>query len=903
MKTIKILKNIEPILHVTKNIIKNSDNFNNYYIHENNKLFHNQLPLLMRHSRIREVMTLKKLRRQDISNTKEESELKEETEEQKINNSIEPLSIIRKPHIRSKKLPPLCPFYSQRGKLLPEFVSSSKINSRNNILTDGNYDINISLSSNSLGKYSKRGPMNSLSPSNLKKINHDKFYKLLEINFDEFQKEILYEPKYNFLKYNNSEIFGHKEFYQEFIKELVEEILILTGEDYENKNENKENDIKKEKVFEWGKTKKKIILNLNSLKVTIKEIKGNDLNQNKDEKNLKNNNKIFFEYNLPFYLLPLFYYKGYEKFKLFLLSFIYYNEETQSFEIMENIPKIINVLLTNCKDLKLKKENDNESENPDNIVQPMEYKKNMNMSIRNLNNTSKLENKNSKYHNILKPMAKSMNFGMGLFKSQLFAGTNIDIVVKKKVKKAKFDLYPKEKKNLDYIGYNNFNFIWNISDKMFSVNIEMPLITFSIPIFNICVKQYIDFELLFYLFKINFDTWDFYVVKYLSSFKLFRILLSQIAAISPKRNMNFFLENYKIRNFESTDYKIINIITSKFLYEIEKEMKPEGRNSKFGGLKKNTYRKIIEKMSKKDINESKNEEIKEEKKEEEKKASNENNIKKKEEKIEEEEKENKESGNPVTPLNTEETMLPILTTNSINELPKKNSTSNIPTMIDDKKLNNCILEQKCFIALVTLVDTEKSISNQYTIHFNYSHFTKFKSMEKYMKKSSFLLKFININYEKSSISFDYEALNNFDEMKWINELEKYNLNYESELKKENNIINNNEEQKVGTPTNTNKNKVEYAGAVKGTTIIIEIKSPIFLLRSIDKDGKIYTKSTEAFEEEENKLNLNEENNFVNLSKNIFDLSIYHKQKEIDDKNKKDLADNILFFAFKKKSVK
>ena len=140
-------------------------------------------------------------------------------------------------------------------------------------------------------------------------------------------------------------------------------------------------------------------------------------------------------------------------------------------------------------------------------------------------------------------------------------------------------------------------------------------------------------------------------------------------------------------------------------------------------------------------------------------------------------------------------------------------------------------------------------------------------------------------------------------MKWINELEKYNLNYESELKKENNIINNNEEQKVGIPTNTNKNKVEYAGAVKGTTIIIEIKSPIFLLRSIDKDGKIYTKSTEAFEEEENKLNLNEENNFVNLSKNIFDLSIYHKQKEIDDKNKKDLADNILFFAFKKKSVK
>ena len=81
MKTIKIEKNIEPILNVTKNIIKESDNFNDYYIHENNNLYKNQLPLLIRNSRIREVMSLKKLNRKDLINI---TEANDENEEQKI---------------------------------------------------------------------------------------------------------------------------------------------------------------------------------------------------------------------------------------------------------------------------------------------------------------------------------------------------------------------------------------------------------------------------------------------------------------------------------------------------------------------------------------------------------------------------------------------------------------------------------------------------------------------------------------------------------------------------------------------------------------------------------------------------------------------------------------------------
>ena len=70
----KIIKNIQPILNITKNVIKKSDNFNDYYFHEDNNLFKNQLPLLMHRSRIREVMLFKKLMKIKLKKKKKKRE-------------------------------------------------------------------------------------------------------------------------------------------------------------------------------------------------------------------------------------------------------------------------------------------------------------------------------------------------------------------------------------------------------------------------------------------------------------------------------------------------------------------------------------------------------------------------------------------------------------------------------------------------------------------------------------------------------------------------------------------------------------------------------------------------------------------------------------------------------------
>ena len=152
-----------------------------------------------------------------------------------------------------------------------------------------------------------------------------------------------------------------------------------------------------------------------------------------------------------------------------------------------------------------------------------------------------------------------------------------------------------------------------------------------------------------------------------------------------------------------------------------------------------------------------------------------------------------------------------------------------------------------------------------------------------MKKTSFLLKFLDINYENYSIDFDYESLNTFDEKNWIKENEKYNYINDKRFIEDNT---NKEEEKT---LNVNKNRAEYAGSLKGTSIIIDIKQPIILLKEIDKNGNLFTKRFAVFYEEEKKLIFNKNDDVFDLSKNIFEITLEHKKREIEEKKNQMLA--------------
>ena len=166
--------------------------------------------------------------------------------------------------------------------------------------------------------------------------------------------------------------------------------------------------MKKEKVFEWGKNKKDILLTLNSINIKIKSTE---------------DDSTVFEYNLPLNLIPLFYYKGIEKFKYFIMSLIHWDEKTKKFELEENIYIIINNLLNNCKELKIKNDLLEELEiSDDKIAQPAQEFKKANTYGKNIMKNAS--------HNL----AKSMFAGVGS-NNTLFAGTNVDIIQKKKIEK------------------------------------------------------------------------------------------------------------------------------------------------------------------------------------------------------------------------------------------------------------------------------------------------------------------------------------------------------------------------------------------------------------------------------------------------------------------------------------
>ena len=836
MKPIKIEKNVEPILNVTKNVIKINSNYNDYYLHENNSLYQNQLPLLMKSSRIREAALIKKFL----------GSPEKMNEEKKLNFTNFPLSSIRHAHIRSKKLPPLCPFYNNKGELLPNVVATSRAFSRNGFITETiNQEHSVNKKQKLLGTI-----YGSCSPINKKKEKIEKnFSSGNDINSEDLNNDLFFDEKYDGLKYDESAIFNKKEECENYIDDLFNQIS-------ENDDINLE-DAKKQKMLEFGKSKKKIYLTFKSLNIKIKDI------------NNKNNENIF-EYILPINLLPLFYFKGPEKFKIILLELINFNFENKKFEILtkengllEKIRKILN----NCKDFQvMKKDNELSVEIDDEAVNIGELKKNISSLQRNapMSNFS-CTVKNPKIDKKFNPLLiKAMINKNENKKNPLFVATNIDIP-KKQYKLTHHDLYPKEKKSNEFNHYDRFEFYWILADKIFLVTFDLPLISFKIPSNDISVVKYLDYELIFYLMKKDFQFWEYYGIKYLASFKKFRILLTQLNSVDEKTHTSFYLSNPKTKSFTFTDCKIINIITKDNNKKLELNTEQEKNNNNQTNNEKTLNKEDKEKKKEdfptqidqttqenKENTDKKEEENKEntDKKEEVKKEDEKKDEEKKEDEKKDEEKKEEEKKDEVKKEDEKK---------EENENENNDDSENVITSVPSN-IENTILEQKCFIAIATFYDSESLIANEYVIHFNYSHFNKFKQMEKYMPKISFLMKFIDISYENKTIHFDYETLNNFNEKKWMSDVGKYNMNYVNLPK-----INSNNE-------NVNKLKTEFPGDVKGTSISIEIKPPIILKRKINEGGDIETRKLRLTNDDEKKISEVRIGDSVNLCKNIYEIA-------------------------------
>ena len=218
---------------------------------------------------------------------------------------------------------------------------------------------------------------------------------------------------------------------------------------------------------------------------------------------LQEKSKIIY---FPFKLLPIFYYKGIETFIKFLSSVIKIENNFEKINFEED--KIIEAL-NNIKDFKSPEDE-------------------LNASNDDSNNSLDYENK-----------------FMEKFKKE----TPIDVKP------------PIFQKNNDFLKFNNFIFFWVTNITTMIVTITLPCISLNLPENKIVINQYINYELLFYLYKKNFIYWEYYILKYLSSYSKFKIIFQQIGSHLKIFNKEIYLTESRalVNNFGQD--QLVNVYT------------------------------------------------------------------------------------------------------------------------------------------------------------------------------------------------------------------------------------------------------------------------------------------------------------------------------------------------------
>ena len=354
--------------------------------------------------------------------------------------------------------------------------------------------------------------------------------------------------------------------------------------------------------------------------------------------------------------------------------------------------------------------------------------------------------------------------------------------------------------------------------------------------------------------------WHFYIIKYLSSFKNFRIFLEQLNSIPSRKNISFFVTQPKHKRNLSIFYEMTSIITRetnrKFVFNANYMLENDDINNDNIKTNSNTASRSPRKK--------KHGSVKIRKRKKNSKEKNNNNINKikylsksitgvKKSNLNNKSEENTETENKSDNNNITDSKI------FYNSLSRKNLNV----------LNfNSIFIQKGLLVVASFINTERVTINEYTFHFNLDQLRKFQLMESLEDKLSFFAKFANINYEKESISFNFEAFNSFDVSKWVEDVNKYNSKYFNNWKPS---YEENKAEDVPLPDDVRMMRV-FPGLVKNTKIKIEIKCPLIIMKALDEFGFKTTEKVNVDYNIEKKIsNLQDINNSLELTKQLLNI--------------------------------
>lgn len=112
--------------------------------------------------------------------------------------------------------------------------------------------------------------------------------------------------------------------------------------------------------------------------------------------------------------------------------------------------------------------------------------------------------------------------------------------------------------------YNVFKFSWITPAINYLVQVELPKVYFHETSHNIYITKYVDYDILFFMYKKMFLNWDFYLLNYLMSFTKCRRCIDRVYSkmpVSSNEQNVISLDRVKEHNYSMREHQMIFIST------------------------------------------------------------------------------------------------------------------------------------------------------------------------------------------------------------------------------------------------------------------------------------------------------------------------------------------------------
>ena len=357
--------------------------------------------------------------------------------------------------------------------------------------------------------------------------------------------EYIKNDNYSELKYDDNKIFN--EDYTDFINDKIEYIKNNKIENNQEKIESSFND----------SNGKEIYLKLESAKIFFKPInaKKNIIQNYNDMANKNINGNETKIINVPLYYAFLICYKNFKLFKHLLISSIVFSNNFETVTLNDNLIGL------SLKEL-------NQDDNPEikfdssknikgSFINPspkkcIGFRKLVTKNYTNFGNgTPKGENKQQQsgtpsFSMLRNSFLEKLNNNNNPKKEEIIHSNthrnrntlyNIYCSSEKNEKNKRLN----NDKNNHIINnnhksnnYNEYVFLWETPAKTFLVTVQMPMIHFKYKNLKSEILAYCDKSLFLYIYKKNFINWDFYILNFLFSIKLFRKIILNNYSLNKK---------------------------------------------------------------------------------------------------------------------------------------------------------------------------------------------------------------------------------------------------------------------------------------------------------------------------------------------------------------------------------